>query len=126
MDWLCAACQRAKATRQRNAKLCASCSWREARTKASRPVEVPETLQADRGRWWEAKAHEAPAEPPSSNAELMMLVELARAVGEDTVEVLRRVLSGSAKGGTRVYRSEWNRLMARFVTRLEISWASST
>lgn len=125
MDWLCAACKRAKATRQRNAKLCAACSWREARTQSSLPVEVPEALQADRCRLWEASAHDAPADPPSSEPDLLMLAELARAVGEDPAEVLQRVLSGSAKGSTRVYRSEWNRLMGQFVTRLEACWASA-
>lgn len=125
MDWLCAACKRAKATRQRSAKLCAACSWRQARTKSSLPVEVPEGLQADRGRLWEANTHDAPAEPPTSEPDLFMLAELARTVGEDTAEVLQRVLSGCAKGSTRVYESEWNRLMARFVAGLEVSCASA-
>lgn len=125
MDWLCAACKRAKATRQKDAKLCAACGWQEARTTSSLPIGVPEALHTDRGRLWEASAHDVPAKPPSSEPDLLMLAELARAVGEDTPEVLQRVLSGSAKGSTRVYRSEWNRLMAQFVARLEACWASA-
>lgn len=125
MDWLCATCRRAKATRPRNAELCGSCrSWREAREKSRTLREALGAPRVDRDNQSKASAREGPAAPTTTERELLMLMELARTVGEDAAKILQRVLSATAKGSPWVYRSEWNRLMARFISRLETPFDS--
>lgn len=126
MDWLCAACRQAKAVRPRDAKLCVPCSWRAVREKSRTLLEALDVPLVDGRQPWESRVNYTPAAPAINDAELLMLIELTRAVGEDPALVLRRVLSGSAKRDTRVYRSEWNRLMARFIGRLEVCWTSAS
>lgn len=120
MDWLCAPCKQERATRPRDAKLCVACSWREVREKSRTLLAALDAPLFDK---YATRAHEPAAIPGAIDAELLMLGELARAVGEDPAVAVRYVASDGDRSDTR-YRSEWNRLMSRFIGRLEATWAS--
>jgi hypothetical protein len=111
-------------------RACPSCTWRAA-LRASKAVaaENATTPQAT-ARTETAKAADAPAalELPVVDHDPLELMErlfrYAAATGDDLGDASARIYLALLRGNSRPYATEINRLVARFIDRLEDTWSA--